>query len=77
MTCYLVSGPIMTTPSRRQAAVKRMADILIETGICGDREDHKRVLHNRGCLATEVHVLLDDVRALAFQEVVAEIMSAS
>lgn len=71
---YLTSGPIMTTPERRQALICSMADYLIGSTI-PDRLDSIRILCNAGFSIMEVHVLIDYVRAVAFQRIVAREMS--
>jgi len=73
---YLTSGPIMLTPDRRQALIESMADYLIGSTI-PDRLDSIRILCNVGFKIAEVHVLIDDVRAVAFQRIVAREMSES
>ena len=73
---YLTSGPIMTIPERRQALIESMADHLIVSTI-PDRLDSIRILCNAGYSIVAVHCVIDDVRAAAFQRIVAREMSES
>lgn len=73
---YLTSGPIMTTPERRQALIESMADHLQGSTI-PDRLDSIRILCTAGYSIVAVHCVIDDVRAAAFQRIVAREMSES
>lgn len=68
---YLVNGPIMTTCERREALVERMAKDLLRLDVAHDRQDAIRALHACGYSSVDIHVLIDDARACAFQEIVA------
>jgi len=73
---YLTSGSLMTIPERRQALVERMAADLAGSNV-PDRGDAIRLLCGKGYSIVSVHCLVDDVRAVAFQDLVAKEMSAS
>ena len=71
---YLISGPLMTIPERRQALIEKMAAEFSGSKL-PDRQSAIRELCSKGYSIVAVHCLVDDVRALAFQEVVAREMS--
>lgn len=75
MTPFLLSGPIMTAPERRRTVTEAMAKHLLTVDIVPVREDAVRMLRTAGWSMFDVDLLVDDARALSFQEIVAEVMS--
>jgi hypothetical protein len=74
---FLLNGPIMTAPERREALLERMAKDIAAYHVCADRQDAVRVLHQLGYDVTDIHVLVDDARQVAMQDIVAREMSES
>lgn len=77
MRCYLIDGPLMTTPERRAARVEAMAFLLRQTNAYADRGDAVRFLMARGFSTLDILLLVDDARQVAVQDVVAREMGAS
>ena len=74
-TTFLVDGPLMTAPERRRMVAEQMAAHLLQTNTVLNREDAVRMLRTAGYSIFDVHLLVDDARAVAFQEIVAKEMS--
>ena len=74
-TTYLVDGPLMTTEARKQQVAEQMASHLLDTNTVLNREDAVRMLRTAGYSIFDVHLLVDDARAVAFQEIVAKEMA--
>ena len=74
-TTYLVDGPLMTAEARKQQVAEQMAAHLLDTNTVLNREDAVRMLRTSGYSIFDVHLLVDDARAVAFQEIVAKEMS--
>ena len=74
---YLLNGPIMLAPERRQKLVEHMAADLSETGAYADRGESVRQLHRDGYKVLDIMLLVDDARQVAMQAEVAKIMVAS
>lgn len=72
---FLLNGPIMKAPERRQALVERMAKDINRYQVAGNRQDAIRILHCLGYSTMDIDLLVDEARAHAFQEAVAEEMS--
>ena len=72
---YLVNGPLMTAQARRREIAEAMAADLLRTNTVLNREDAVRMLRTAGYSIFDVHLLVDDARAVAFQEIVAKEMS--
>ncbi len=75
MTSYLIDGPIMTTPERRQALVDRMAKDLAAGQVFLDMDDSVRALRGWGYSMIDVALLVADARMVAFQDLVAKEMA--
>lgn len=65
---FLLDGPLMLAPERREALVARMATDLIHHDIA-DRDDARRLLHSLGYSAANIHCVLDDALQVAAQEI--------
>lgn len=74
---YLLSGPLMTTPERRQALVERMAKDLVDNNAFLDARDSFRVLCGFGYCVLDSALLVQDAMTAAFQIIVAREMSES
>jgi hypothetical protein len=61
----------------RRALVERMAADLVRYDALGNVEDSIRSLFGRGYATSDIHMLLDDARQVAFQEIVAKEMAKS
>jgi hypothetical protein len=73
-----LEGPIVVKPATyRQQLIESMARSLQEAGTAGDERDAIRSLFGNGYAMADIIMLLDDARALAFQEIVAKEMSRS
>lgn len=71
-----LEGPIVIKPSTyRQQLIESMARSLQEAGTANDERDAIRSLFGNGYAMADIVMLLDEARALAFQEVVAREMS--
>lgn len=71
-----LEGPIVIKPSTyRQQLIESMARSLQEAGTAGDERDAIRSLFGNGYAMADIVMLLDEARALVFQEVVAREMS--
>jgi hypothetical protein len=71
---FLLSGPVMQIPERREATIIKMAEKIAEAGVIGDRKDAILVLHAAGYGCMQIDLLVDEARALAFQDIAAEAM---
>jgi hypothetical protein len=67
---FLLEGPLMQAPERRETLVARMVADLIAYGAPADRQDAVSLLHSLGYTAMEIHVVIDDVHQAAMQEMV-------
>jgi hypothetical protein len=66
--------PLVTKVMERNAKIEAMArDLILENAI-GDRCDAIRALHKFGYPAFDIHVLVEEAQAAAFQELVAKEM---
>jgi hypothetical protein len=74
MPCHLIDGPLMTAPERREAMTERMAIILSAHQVYADRAASVHVLRAEGFPMIDVHLMVDDARQVAMQEVVAREM---
>lgn len=73
---YLVDGPLVDNQSLRTAMVERMANDLIRRKQAASRESAAiRTLRDCGHLMADIIMCIDDVRNLAFQEIVAKEVS--
>jgi hypothetical protein len=72
---FLVDGPLMTARERSNRVTERMAADLLRTNTVLNREDAVRMLRTAGYSIFDVHLLVDDARAVAFQEIVAKEMA--
>lgn len=73
---YLVDGPLVDTQSLRNAMVERMANDLIRHNQAASREAAAmRTLRDCGHAMADIVMLIDDVRNLAFSEIVAKEVS--
>lgn len=71
-----LKGPIVVKPATyRQQLIESMARSLEQSGCAGDERDAIRWLMNEGYASADILMLLDDVRALAMQELVGREMS--
>jgi len=71
-----LEGPIVIKPTTyRQQLTESMARCLQESGTAHDERDAIRYLFHNGYAMADIVMLLDEARALAFQEVVAREMS--
>ncbi|KRR25951.1 hypothetical protein [Bradyrhizobium retamae] len=71
-----LEGPIVVKPpTYRQELIESMARGLQEAGTAGDERGAIRWLFNNRYAMADIVMLLDDARALAFQEIVAREMS--
>lgn len=71
-----LEGPLVIKPQTyRQQLVESMARSLQESGTAGDERDAIRWLFNNGYAMADIVMLLDGVRALAAQAIVAREMS--
>jgi hypothetical protein len=71
-----LKGPIVIKPATyRQQLIESMARALVEAGTANDERDAIRSLFGNGYAMSDIVMLLDDARALAFQDVVAREMS--
>lgn len=77
MTTFLLDGPLMTAPERRAELLARMPTDLFRFDAMRDRSDAVRTLHHCGYGSFDIHCLVDEAMALAFQEIVVKEMSAS
>lgn len=73
---FLIDGPMMTTPERREQLLKSMAKDLAASGdgLPTDR-DAVRVLLAKGYGTINVAILAGEARMLAYQEIVAREMA--
>lgn len=72
---YLADGPLLTASERKRMVTEAMAAELLETSIVPERDDAVRMLRTAGYSTFDVHLMVDDARAVAFQEIVAREMS--
>ena len=75
---YLLDGPMMLAPERKQAKIEEMAASLLKDGRAFlDRGDAIRLLRSLDYSVLDVMLCVDDARALATQEIVAREMGES
>ena len=72
---HLIDNTPTDARSRRQVMVERMAKDLIRYDSYQNEADSIRSLFGRGYSMTDIVMIVDDARALAFQEIVAMEMS--
>jgi hypothetical protein len=72
---FLIDGPLMMAPERRAAVLECMARDLVDDDAIAERGDAVRALHARGYVALDIMILVEEARALAFQEIVSKEMS--
>jgi SOS response regulatory protein OraA/RecX len=72
---HLIDNTPTDARSRRQVMVERMAKDLIRYDSYQNEADSIRSLFGRGYSMTDIVMIVDDARALAFQEIVAVEMS--
>lgn len=71
-----LEGPIVIKPATyRQQLTESMVRSLEQSGCAGDERDAMRWLMHEGYASADIIMLLDDVRALAAQAIVAREMS--
>lgn len=71
-----LEGPIVVKPATyRQQLTESMAHSLERSGCAGDERDAIRWLMHEGYASADILMLLDDVRALAMQDLVGREMS--
>jgi hypothetical protein len=74
----LLDSPLMDAPTRRQLLVERMAADLVKYDAAQNEADAIRCLvFGCGYFSGDVMMLVDDARALAFQDIVAKEMTRS
>jgi hypothetical protein len=71
----LIDGPLVDTRSRRTILLERMAKDLIRYEAAHTEADAIRSLFGRGYAMADIVMLVDEARAIAFQEIVAAEMS--
>jgi hypothetical protein len=71
----LIDGPLVDTRSRRTVLLERMAKDLIQYDAAQNEADAIRSLFGRGYAMADIVMLIDEARAIAFQEIVAVEMS--
>jgi hypothetical protein len=72
---YLTSGPITTTPERRQALIESMADHLLGLGPIDDDDAIRSLVFSMKYQPSEVETLFEAVKYEAAQRIVAREMS--
>lgn len=73
---YLLSGPIMLAPERKQVVAEEMADHLLADGRAFlDRGDSIRLLLAKDYSVLNVMLCVDDARHAALQRIIAKEMS--
>jgi hypothetical protein len=72
----LLDGPLLAGAERRQHLVQMMATDLVAYDALHNEQDAVRSLYGRGYRTPDIMSLLDEARALAFQDIVAKEMSA-
>jgi hypothetical protein len=73
--CYLLDGPLILAPERKQEMAEEMAALLLDANAYLDRGDAIRLLRAADYNALNVMLCVDDARHLAMQEIIAKEMS--
>lgn len=71
---YEVFGIVLDHTARRRALIEQMASDLVNHDAAQIERDAIRFLTSNGYAATDVFMLVDDARAVAFQTIVAQEM---
>lgn len=71
MTLYLVDGPLMTIPERREEKLRLMARDLVRHGVPHNDREAVRMLCAMNYHHLDVAILAGEARMLAYQEIVA------
>lgn len=74
---HLIDGSLIDYRARRKALIERMAQDLVRYEAYQNEADAIRSLFGRGYTMADIVMLVDDARALAFQDIVAKEMSRS
>lgn len=75
--CFLLDGPLMLAPERKQAMAEEMAALLLDAGAYLDRGDAIRLLRAANYAVLNIMLCVDDAQHFALQKIVAGEMSAS
>lgn len=70
----IIDGPVLDHTARRRALVERMASDLVNHDAAQIERDAIRFLTSNGYAASDVFMLVEDARAVAFQTIVAREM---
>jgi len=73
--CFLLDGPLMLAPERKQAMAEAMADLLLEANAYLDRGDAIRLLRAADHTVLNVMLCVDDAMHFAVQKIVAKKIS--
>lgn len=71
----LIDGPLVDTKALRTALIERMANDLITAGTANSEVAAMRTLRAKSYHMADIVMLIDDVRNVAFQEIVASEVS--